>query len=257
MRGRTLIGVAVVATITASCGRDAERPEPEQPRPTPVETTEELPPDATPSPDDTTLTVDPVRNVERYDCDRGVVATVERFGDSDDLLLILPDVAARMWMVESGRRSSRYETRTMSAAVDGDSLRVRLEDGTTLECRRDRSGSVLEAARLAGAELVAVGDGLSWIAEVRSDAIVFQQREGERVVSLPRADREEQPDGAPPTRFSSAPGEVSLAVEVLGSGCPMAAPPDGFDLGVRVEVDGRSMTGCGTRVDPIVPRPRG
>lgn len=256
MRGRTLIGLAVVATITVSCGRDAERPEPEQPRPAPVATTGELPPDVTPSPEAGASAVDPVRDVERYDCDQGVAATVERFDDSDDLLLILPDVAARMWMVESGRRSSRYETRTMSAALAGDSLRVRLEDGTTLECRRDRSGSVLEAARVAGAELVAVGDGLSWIAEVRGDAIVLQQRDGSRVLSLPRADPG-QPDGAPATRFSSAPGENTVTIEVLGSGCTLPSPPDGFDLGIRVDVDGRSMTGCGTRVDPIVPKPRG
>jgi len=255
MRGRTLTWLAVVAMITTSCGREEERPAPDRPPQPPVQTTEELPPEATPSPSSEAPAVGPVRDVERYDCGQGVAATVERFGDSDDLLVILPDVAARMWMVESGRRSQRYETRNMTATLEADTLRVRLEDGTTLDCRRDRGGSVLEAARVAGAELVAVGEGLSWIVEVRSDGIVFQQRGADRVVSLPR-DGGGEPDAASATRYASAPGETSLSVEVLGSACGLPAPPAGFDLAVRVEIDGRSMTGCGARVEPIVPRPR-
>lgn len=123
-----LAGAALL--MAAGCGQQSPPPAPPE---TPADEAVAVAPSPSPG---GTPSISPPRTIWSYLCDDGTPVTAEPLDPSGDLVVTTPSRSARMWLVERNAAGARYASSKMEATLEGESLRLRIDRGRPLTCRR-------------------------------------------------------------------------------------------------------------------------
>jgi putative lipoprotein len=159
-------------------------------------------------------------------------------------------------LIVSGRRHRVPQVRTASGtryAAEGISVwtkgrEARLElDGRVSKCVENRARSIVEDARVRGAEFRATGNEPGWVWELFGDRMVFAGRYGAERLTMPRPSRVSGP-GIGEERYAAAADGRRLTVRIVARPCIDSMSGARHASTVEIELDGRAHRGCG---DPL------
>lgn len=178
-----------------------------------------------------------------YACDDGYTFAVDVAGDSATLELVTREQPLPRAPAASG---VRYEAGDVVFWAQGREAMLDAGPNQHRDCQATRVESPWEKARLLGIELRALGQEPGWIVDVRPDRwIRYFGDYGETRIAFPPA--APLRDSASIT-YTTAAGEHALEVIFRRTPCRDAMSGQPFEFTVSLRVDGRTLDGCGSRL---------
>lgn len=180
--------------------------------------------------------------VAAYDCEDGAYVVADFRTASDDVALFLPGETVFLPQVEaaSGAKYSDGALTFWSRAHEA----MLGRDGVTVRCIENRQASVIEKAKLGGADFWAAGNEPGWTLELYPDRLVLVTAYGELRIESPVGPPVVD-DEAGTAVFSSVGSEHEVTVTLRSGRCADDMSGRKFETTVGLVVDGRSYRGCG------------
>ncbi len=168
---------------------------------------------------------------------------VAKFRPQDDLTLFLPSGTVRLYHQPSAS-GARYADSTVAFWSKGREATIEYADGRRIECLEDRRQSVIEDAKLRGADYWAVGNEPGWTLELFSDSIAFVTAYGtERyrfITPAPEVDGENHR-----TIYRARTAAHDLTITISYGRCRDSMSGESFEGTVELLFDGTALRGCG------------
>jgi uncharacterized membrane protein len=185
-----------------------------------------------------------------YACADGYTFAVDVAGDSATIELVTREHTLPRVPAASG---ARYEANDLVFWVQGAEAMLDAGPSQHRDCQAARAESPWDKARLLGVEFRALGQEPGWIVDVHPDRwIRYLGDYGETRLAFPAA--APRRDGASIT-YSTEAGDHALEVVFRRTPCRDAMSGQPFDFTVSLRVDGRTLDGCGRRLQ--TPGPTG
>ncbi len=229
---RYLIWIAMICGLAAtSCSRE--------PVPEPAADASVGPPTVAET-SSTEVKIDPT--VAAFDCADGTYVVAEFRGIQDDVVVFLPGKTVFLPQVEaaSGAKYSDGDVVFWSKGHEA----VLEWNGATTHCVKNGPASVIEKAKLGGADFWATGNEPGWTLELFSDHLVLVTNYGELRIEVPVGEPIEDPM-ARTTVFSATSEEHEVVVTLRGDSCADDMSGQPFPTTVELLLDGRTYRGCG------------
>jgi len=121
---------------------------------------------------------------------------------------------------------------------------VLVREGEELECREDPRRSVIEGAKLRGADFWATGNEPGWVLELHPDRAVLVTDSGGHRSEIPVGPPDEDRENRTTTWRGSAGGH-ELVVVLSPGPCRDTMADETLETRVTVVIDGRTLSGCG------------
>lgn len=177
-----------------------------------------------------------------YHCPDGFRFTARIEGES--AWLFLPQRTVRLPQVPSAS-GARYSDGGTTYWSKGEEAQLTSDGHTRKGCQNHRAEAVWEDAKLRGVGFRAVGQEPGWHLEITPGArMVLVMDYGARRYEFPTPDPVEDPAAGTTVYHAQARGH-SLRIELQGGGCQDTMSGERFETTLRMELDGRSFTGCG------------
>lgn len=180
-----------------------------------------------------------------YGCGGGVEVVAVYGAMPDAVVLTLPERTALL-PAEAAASGARYSDGAVTFWSKGNEAQVDPGDGSWLTCVKDEVRSVLETARVSGAEVWGAGEGLHWRLEVFADRLVLVTDGGAQRLEAAH-DGEEQEVGGGGSRYIAGSGRGEVAIHVTDERCRLGRDGREFPAVVQVTLGGRTLSGCGVR----------
>lgn len=183
-----------------------------------------------------------VSMVAAFDCEDGSYVVAEFRETNGDVVLFLPGETVFLPHVEaaSGARyaddSTVFWTKGFEAVLE--------RDGVGVDCVKNGPASVIEKAKLGGADFWATGNEPGWTLELFSDRLVLVTNYGELRIEAP-VEPPVVDDAAGTAVFSSAGAEYEVTVMLRSGRCNDDMSGHEFETTVELVLDGRTYRGCG------------
>lgn len=185
------------------------------------------------------------RSARSYDCDDGFRLVAEFRPDEDSVFVFLPDGGRAIPRVRSGSGTRNEEPADgVTLWEKGPEVSLTTADGTTRRCVENRRGSIVETAKLAGADYWATGNEPGWTLEIYPDRILFVTDYGQARYEAPVSAPVVDDAGRTATYFGPSRGGV-LVVTIRGERCADSMSGESFEGTIEVKLGDRSYTGCG------------
>ncbi len=118
-------------------------------------------------------------------------------------------------------------------------------EGGYLDCDHDRRASIWEHAKLDGVSFRAAGNEPGWVLEIRDgDRLDLTYDYGQAELSVPIAETRSD-TGSRITTYSGAAGERTMLVRLSAEGCSDTMSDETFPTRVEVQLEERTLSGCG------------
>lgn len=123
--------------------------------------------------------------------------------------------------------------------------RVVTPQGQTLTCEEDRLRSLIEDARLRGVDFWATGNEPGWRLEIGPRRTTLESGYGARTLRFPARAIEASLTRQAPVTLTLESQEVKVPVTLEPRHCRDDMSGRAFDWRVRLELEGRTLRGCG------------
>jgi len=177
-----------------------------------------------------------------YACDDGT-AVVAHHRDEGDVYLFLPGNSVRLPQVPSAS-GARYSDGTISYWSKGLVATIEHADGSTTRCRERRRLSIIEDAKLRGADYWARGNEPGWTLEIAWDSIRlvtgYATEHYRFATPVPAVDTSEKRA----TYLASA-DDHTLTVIITYLRCGDSMSDEEFEGTVELQFDDTILRGCG------------
>lgn len=177
-----------------------------------------------------------------YDC--AGLYVVAASADRDGLWLFLPERSLRLESVpsDSGVKYAGEGVVFWSKGEREALLQIAGDEGRP--CRGDRRRSLIEDAKLRGVSYRGVGNEPGWILEIGPDVIVLVHDYGQARAVFPMVESVVDAD-ARRSVYRTSTEAHRLRVVISGEPCRDTMSGEAFETTLDVDLDGRSLRGCG------------
>lgn len=228
----------------APAAEEATSDEAEVPGPSRPESPAPAPSPEVPPPTGEAATADdPALQVHAWNCDNGMYVVTEHHPDRDELILQLPRGPLTLTPREAAS-GARWSDGTVVFWNKGDEARLELGERGTATCREDRRRSVVEAAKLSGAEVWATGNEPGWTLRIFPERMVLVTDHGQRTIVTPRPEPVQSADGGAIT-YRAETEAHRVSVVLRDETCRDSMSGEEYDTTVEVTLDGERYRGCG------------
>ncbi len=184
----------------------------------------------------------PATTVAAFDCDDGSYMVVEFRSASDDVALFLPGQTVFLSRVEAAS-GAKYADGGVIFWSKGHEAMLEL-GGAIVSCVKNGPASVIERAKLGGADFWATGNEPGWTLELFSDHLVLVTNYGElRIEAL--VDEPIVDETTRMTIFHAVSDDHEIEVTLRGESCTDDMSGHAFQATVELLLDGRLFRGCG------------
>jgi membrane-bound inhibitor of C-type lysozyme len=177
-----------------------------------------------------------------YACDDGT-ALVASHRDEGDVYLFLPGETVRLPQVPSGS-GARYGDRNITFWSKGREATIERADGSATRCGEQRRLSIIEDAKLRGADYWARGNEPGWTLEIAWDSIRFvtgYATEHYRFATpVPAVDTSEKR-----ATYRASADDHTLTVIITYLRCGDSMSDEEFEGTVEIRFDDSMLRGCG------------
>ena len=177
-----------------------------------------------------------------YACDDGT-AVVASHRDNRDVVLFLPGNTVRLSYIPSGS-GARYTDGTVTYWSKGRVATIELADGSATRCLERRRLSIIEDAKLRGADYWATGNEPGWTLEIAWDSIRFvtayateHYRFGTPAPAVDTAEKR--------TTYRASADDHTLTVTITYVRCGDSMSDEEFEGTVELQFDNTILRGCG------------
>ena len=177
-----------------------------------------------------------------YQCDDGAYV-VAKLSARDDLTLFLPSGTVRLPHVPSGS-GARYADGSLAFWNHGREATIEYTDGSHVACVENRRQSVIEDAKLRGADYWAVGNEPGWTLELFSDSIRFATAYGTEHHEFATPQPEVDLAGRRAV-YRVSDDDHELTITITSAGCSDTMSGESFEGSVALTFDGTTLRGCG------------
>ena len=184
----------------------------------------------------------PATTVAAFDCDDGSYVVVEFREDSDDVALFLPGETVFLPHVEAAS-GAKYADDGVIFWSKGQEAMLKL-GGVTVSCVKNGPASVIERAKLGGADFWATGNEPGWTLELFPDHLVLVTNYGEMRIEAPLGEPIVD-QAARSTVFQAVSDDHEIEVVLQAQRCADDMSGHRFQTTVELVLDGRSYRGCG------------
>jgi len=182
------------------------------------------------------------RTAFAYQCDDGTYV-VAKLGARDGMTLFLPGGTVRLPHVPSGS-GTRYADGGLAFWSHGRKATIEYADDRHVECVENRRRSVIEDAKLRGADYWAVGNEPGWTLELFSDSIRFVTAYGTDHYGFSTPEPEVDREGRRAI-YRARDSDHALTITITSGGCSDSMSGESFEGTVELSFDGTALRGCG------------
>jgi len=177
-----------------------------------------------------------------YTCDDG--SSVVASHRSDDVYLFLATGTVQLRPTTSGS-GAKYTDEQITWWTNDREATIEFADGGLAHCQEQRRRSVIEDAKLRGADYWAVGNEPGWTVEIAWDSIrlvtAYRTEHYRFVTPEPEVD-----DEAKRTVYWATASDHSLRITIIYGRCSDSMSDEEFEGTVEVLFDDTELQGCGT-----------
>lgn len=183
----------------------------------------------------------PATTVEVYQCGAELRLVVEFREQSAWVFLPERSLPLAQVIAASG---ARYQGDGISLWNKGERALLEIDGLAQPECVADRRQAPWERAKLAGADFRAVGQEPAWVLELYPERVLLLLDYGQTRIETPSAAVEED-RAAGLSRYDIETEANHLMIELRNLPCMDSMSGEQFATSVQLEVNGRSLKGCG------------
>lgn len=177
-----------------------------------------------------------------YECEDGS-SLVARPGPEDQPLAVFYQEKTYALQPVEGAPGMRYESAEMSFVSHGDEVIISM-DSETLECQEQTRQTLIETARLRGANFWAAGADPEWTMRIGELSTRLEIPSQDLSYEFPTP----PPEAGSDTNVSILSGETDgkrIRIEYEGTMCQLQEPDQSFPFAVQIEINGAELQGCG------------
>ena len=197
--------------------------------------------DAPPPPRPTAAHQSPADRTCVYESPGGRPITA-RF-DGEGVWLFLPEGTVQLPPVPAAS-GARFSDGAITLHTKGEEAILTRDGAPDRHLRNNPRLAVWESAKLDGMDFRAVGNEPGWILEIWSDRLVYRGDYGRDVVTFPRPEPHEDQATRTTTYTCRADGRT-LLITLRGESCRDTMADDTYETTVILDIDGRTLRGCG------------
>lgn len=176
-----------------------------------------------------------------YDCGGGYRFTVRDEGEG--LWLFLPSGTRQLPHLPAAS-GARYADAEVEFWSKGEEALLNIQGQDRRKCQSDRVAAIWEDAKFRGVDFRAAGNEPGWFLELDREKIVYVGEYGKQMLTFPYVSPQIN-DHRAQSSYSSVSNGHKLNVLLQAGDCHDNMSGRGFETRVTLELDGRTLYGCG------------
>jgi membrane-bound inhibitor of C-type lysozyme len=178
-----------------------------------------------------------------FQCDDGSSVVAKLEDDGRAAWLFLPRQTVRLSHVPAAS-GAKYSDGQVTFWTKGREALVEAGAAGSRRCIENRRRSVIEDAKLRGADFWATGNEPGWTLEIDWHSILFVTNYGQGSFRFPRSDSEVDQARAT-TSYTARDAGHRITVRLSGAACKDSMSGESFETTVQITLEGRVYQGCG------------
>jgi len=178
-----------------------------------------------------------------YQCDDGSSVVAKLVDHGQAAWLFLPGRTVRLPHVPAAS-GAKYSDGQVTFWSKGREALVEAGAAGSRRCNENRRRSIIEDAKLRGADFWATGNEPGWTLEIDWHSILFVTNYGQDSFHFPRPDPGVDQARAT-TSYTARDAGHGITVRLSGAACRDSMSGEAFETTVQITLDGRVYQGCG------------